>query len=156
MNWGLAVRSWTDLRFQVRAVLAFQLLVQVVSLALMGPLLTWLARRLVLLSGEPVISNYAIAGCLLTPVGVGFLLLLFVMVSAALFVQLAGQSWLAGEALAHRAASLGGTVRAVLRHALGLLGLSGRIVLRLLLLAVPFAAAALACAALLPGGRSAR
>jgi glycerophosphoryl diester phosphodiesterase len=152
MNWGLAVRSWTDLRFQVRAVLAFQLLVQVVSLALMGPLLTWLARRLVLLSGEPVISNYAIGGFLLTPAGAGFLLLMFVMVSATLFVQLAGQSWLAGEALAHRAASLGGTVTAVLRCAPRLLALSARILLRLLLLALPFVAAALVCAALLPGG----
>jgi glycerophosphoryl diester phosphodiesterase len=152
MNWGLALRSWTDLRFQVRAVLAFQLLVQLVSFALMGPLLTWLVRRLVLLSGEPVISNFAIAGFLLTPAGAGFLLLMFVLVIAALFVQLAGQSWLAGEALAHRAASLGGAVRAVLHHAPGLLGLSGRIVLRLLLLAVPFAAAVVAAAALLPGG----
>ena len=152
MNWQLSLRSWSDLRFQLRTVLAFQLLVQLASLALIGPPLTWLARRLVLLSGEPVISNFAIAGFLLTPAGAGFVLLMTLLVSATLFVQLAGQSWIAGAALAHRAASLGGTVTAVLRRAAGLLELSARILLRLLLLAIPFAAAALLCAALLLGG----
>jgi glycerophosphoryl diester phosphodiesterase len=152
MNWGLVRRSWADLRFQLRTVLAFQLLVQLASFALIGPLLTWLARRLVLLSGEPVISNSAIAAFLLTPAGAGIVLLICLVVSATLFVQLAGQSWIAGAAAAHRAASLNGAVTAVLRHAPGLIQLCARILLRLLLLAVPFAMAALVCAALLPGG----
>src|SRR5215472_64039 len=152
MNWGLVRRSWADLRFQLRAVLAFQLLVQLASFALIGPLLTWLARRLVLLSGEPVISNSAIAAFLLTPAGAGIVLLICLVVSATLFVQLAGQSWIAGAALAHRAASLSGAVTAVLRRAPELTQLCARILLRLLLLAVPFAVAALVCAALLPGG----
>jgi glycerophosphoryl diester phosphodiesterase len=152
MNWGLALRSWADLRFQLRTVLAFQLLVQLASFALISPLLTWLARQLVRLSGEPVISNFAIGAFLLTPAGAGFVLLLFLLVCAALFVQLAGQSWIAGAALAHRTPTVQDTVKAVLRRAPALTRLSARIVLRLLLLAAPFAAAAVLCAALLPGG----
>jgi hypothetical protein len=71
VNWGIVRRVSADLRFQARAALTFQLLVQLASFALIGPLLTWLAHRLVLLSGEPTISNYAIARFLPTPEGIG-------------------------------------------------------------------------------------
>jgi glycerophosphoryl diester phosphodiesterase len=152
MNWELARRAWGDLCFQARAALMFQLLVQLASFALIGPLLTWLVRRLVLLSGEPVISNFAIARFLLSPAGVGFAALLLLSVSATLFAQFAGQTWIAGQAIARRPASLTAAVAAVVRRTPALVLLSFRILLRLLLLALPFiVAAALVWVALLRG-----
>ena len=143
MNWGIVRRAWDDLRFQARAALMFQLLVQLASFALIGPLLTWLARRLVLLSGEPTISNYAIARFLPTPEGIGFVALLLLLVSATLFAEFAGQTWIAGQAIARHPAPLAAAVGAVVHRPLALVRLSARICLRLLLLALPFLAAAL-------------
>ena len=57
MKRGLAGRTLADLRFQARTAFAFQLLAQLAALALVGPLITWAARRLVLTSGEAVVSN---------------------------------------------------------------------------------------------------
>jgi hypothetical protein len=65
-------------------------LVQLASFSLIGPVLTWLAHRLVLLSGEPTISNYAIARFLPTPEGMGSMALLLVLMSATLFAEFAG------------------------------------------------------------------
>ena len=152
MNRKLARRAWEDLRFEVRTALTFQLLVQLASFALIGPLLAWFLRRLVRLSGEPVISNFAIAHFLLSPAGVGFAALMLVSISATLLAGFAGQTWIAGQAIARRPASLTSVVAAVVRRAPALLWLGLRILLGLLLLALPFlAAAALVWAALLRG-----
>ena len=143
MNRGIVRRAWADLRFQARAALMFQLLVQLASFALIGPLLTWLARRLVLLSGEPTISNYAIARFLPTLEGIGFAALLLLLVSATLFAEFAGQTWIAGQAIARHPAPLTAAVDAVVHRSLALVPLSARICLRLLLLALPFLSGAL-------------
>jgi glycerophosphoryl diester phosphodiesterase len=143
MNLGLALRSWADLRFAARTVLAFQLLTQLASLAIFAPLLTWLARRLVVLSGEPVISNYAIGTFLLSPAGVGLITLLLFTAGATLVVQFAGQTCIAAAAGARQPPSLAAVVAAVLRRAPALVFVSGRVLLRLLVLAVPFVALAL-------------
>jgi glycerophosphoryl diester phosphodiesterase len=135
-------RTWGDLSYQLRAALGFQLLAQLSSLALISPLLAWLVRRLMLLSGEPVVSNYAIAGFLASPAGVAFVALLVVLVSGTLFAQFAGQSWIARAAIARRPVSAAAAVAAVVRRWPGLLRLSARVLLRLTLLALPFVAGA--------------
>jgi len=143
MNWGIVRRAWADLRFQARAALMFQLLVQLASFALIGPLLTWLAHRLVLLYGEPTISNYAIARFLLTPEGIGCMALLLLLMSATLFAEFAGQTWIAGQTIARRPAPMIGAVAAVVHRPLALVRLSAHICTRLLLLALPFLVAVL-------------
>jgi glycerophosphoryl diester phosphodiesterase len=143
MNGGIIRRTWSDLRFQARAALKFQLLVQLASFSLIGPVLTWLAHRLVLLSGEPTISNYAIARFLPTPEGLGCMSLLLVLMSATLFAEFAGQTLIAAQAIARRPAPLTATLAAVVQRALALVRLSARICMRLLLLALPFLAVAL-------------
>jgi glycerophosphoryl diester phosphodiesterase len=131
-------KAWTDLRFQARAALTFQLVVQLASFALIGPLLTWLAHRLVLLTGEPVVSNYAIAQLLPSPAGVGCVVLLLTFLGATLFVEFAGQTWLAVQAIARRRAPLSAAIAAVARRVPVLVVLCSLILLRLLLLALPF------------------
>jgi glycerophosphoryl diester phosphodiesterase len=152
MNRELARRAWGDLRFHWHAALMFQLLVQLASLALLGPMFTWLLRRLVLLTGEPMISNFAIARFLTSAAGAAFVALLLVSISATLFAEFAGQTWIAGRAMARQPAPLSAAVAVVVRRAPALLLLSLRILLRLLLLALPFLAAlALVWLALLRG-----
>src|SRR5215813_12098328 len=93
---GLASRTWADARCHGRLSLAFQLLMQLAGFALFGPLLTWAIRRLVLLGGEPVVTNFDIAAFLLSPSGVAFVVLSATLAVAALLAELAGQSWIAG------------------------------------------------------------
>lgn len=143
MDWGVVGRTWSDLRFQARAALKLQLLVQLASFALIGPLLTWLAHRLVLLSGEPTVSNYAIGHFLLTPEGIGCMALLLLLISATLFAEFAGQTWIAGEAIARRPTTMTAAVAAIGHRPLALARLSVRICTRLLLLALPFLCALL-------------
>ena len=143
MSWDTVRRALSDLRYQARAALTFQLLLQLASFALIGPLLTWMADRLVLLSGEPTISNYAIARFLPTPEGLGCMALLLLLVGTTLFAEFAGQTWIAGEAIARRPAPMTAAVAAVARHQLALMRLAARICMRILLLALPFLAGAL-------------
>lgn len=97
---GLAARAWADARFHARLSLAFQLLMQLGAFALFSPLLTWALRRVLLLGGEPVITNYDIAAFLLSPAGLTFAVLSAVFAVAALLAELTGQSWIAGHAIA--------------------------------------------------------
>jgi glycerophosphoryl diester phosphodiesterase len=142
MNWTLVRRALGDLRYQMRAVIRFQLLAQLASLAVITPLLTWFARQLIRLTGEPVVSNYAIAQLLASPAGLGLAVLLIVLVSGTLLLQLAGQTWIARAAITRRWLTAAAALAAVVRHWPGLVQLSARILLRLGLLAVPFIAAA--------------
>jgi hypothetical protein len=69
MTDGLPARTWADLRTTWRAALTFHLLVQLLGVALFTPIVTWVGHRLVLAAGEPVISNFDIAGFVLSPTG---------------------------------------------------------------------------------------
>jgi glycerophosphoryl diester phosphodiesterase len=142
MDFALIGRAWADLRFQARAALAFQLLVQLASLALIGPLLAWLAQRLVLLSGEAVISNFALARFLASPAGIGCLVLLLLFTSVTWLIEFTGLTWVAGEAIARRGAPVTGAIDVVVRRVPALALLGARVLLRLLLLVLPFLAAA--------------
>src|SRR6516164_3785733 len=94
MRSWLPGRTWADIRFQVRPALTFQLLVQLAAFALGGPLLSWVGRHLVLAAGEPAVTNFDIAGFLLSPMGILFLLILAALAGGALLAELAGQTWI--------------------------------------------------------------
>ena len=141
MNHGLATRTWADFRAHWRAPLAFHLLMQLLGLALFTPVVSWVARRIVLAAGEPVISNFDIARFVLSPTGVAFVLVIVALAVALLLAEFAGHSWIAGHAIARRRATLVSTIANVLRVLPPLTVLSTRVFLRLLLLALPFLAA---------------
>jgi len=140
---GLAARTWADARFDLRLSLAFQLLGQLAAFALFGPLLAWALRRLVLLGGEPAVTNYDIAAFLLSPAGVAFAVLSAVFALAALLFQLAGQSWIAGHAIVREPLSLRAVIAHLMRRTPALLALTGRILARVALLALPCLVAAI-------------
>lgn len=139
---GLTSRSLADLRSRWITALGFHGLIQLLGFALVTPLASWLARRLVLASGEPVISNFDIAGFVLSPAGVGFVMLVAAVTIGLLLAEFAGHTWIAGHALAHRRVGVIDTVAFVLRRLPSLLRLALRVFLRLLLLALPFLALA--------------
>ena len=74
MDRGLAARTWADFRAHWRAPLAFHLVMQLLGVALFAPIVSWVGRRIVLASGEPVISNFDIARFVLSPSGAVFVL----------------------------------------------------------------------------------
>ena len=142
MTPGLMSRSFADLRSRWRAALGFHLLLQLLGFALFAPLATLLGRRLVLASGDPVISNYDIAGFVLSVPGVAFVLLVAATAIGLLLAEFLGHTWIAGHALARRSPTLTGTVAFVLGRLPQLFALSLRVFLRLVLLALPFLAVA--------------
>jgi glycerophosphoryl diester phosphodiesterase len=142
MNAGLVTRSLSDLRREWRAALGFHFLMQLLALAVFTPAAAWIGRRLVLASGEPVVSNYDIAGFVLSPAGVAFVLVAAAIAIGLLLAEFAGYTWIAGHALARREISVIATVAFVLARLPVLMALSVRVFLRLVLLALPFLAVA--------------
>ncbi len=139
---SLALRSFGDFRRSWIAALVFHLLIQLFGAALFTPLATWLARRIVLSSGEPVISNFDIADFVLSPAGACFVLLVAAVTIGLLLVEFAGHTWIAGHALARRHVGVIDTVAFVLRRLPSLLRLALRVFVRVVLLALPFLALA--------------
>ncbi len=142
MDQQLLLRARDDFRAGWRESLAFHLLMQLLGLALFTPLVGWVARRIVLAAGEPVISNYDIARFVLSPTGAGFLLVIAALTLALLFAELAGQTLIAAHAITKRSITVASTIAYVLVRLPLLFFLSARTFLRLLLLALPFLAAA--------------
>lgn len=138
-------RVWDRSRGFWRPALVLHGLVQLLGLALLAPLATAVARLLVRTSGSAVISNYDIAGFVLSPAGVAFVLLVAAVALGLLLAEFAGLSWIAGHALVGQRVSVISTVALVLRRLPALLVLATQAFLRLLLLALPL----LACAGLL-------
>ena len=134
----LAARTWADLCFHVRLSLAFQALVQLATLALLGPLMAWAAHRLVRLSGEPLVTNFDLATFALSPAGAVLMLATASLTVAAFLAEFAGQSWIAGHAIVRQELTLASTVALVLRQWSALMLLGAWILGRLLLLALPF------------------
>ena len=134
----LAARTWADLCFHFRLSLAFQVLVQLATLALLGPLMAWAARRLVRLSGEPLVTNFDLAAFALSPTGAGLLLATALLTVGALLAEFAGQSWIAGHAISRQQLTLASTLALVLGRWPALMLLGAYILGRLLLLALPF------------------
>ena len=142
MNEGLLARTWADFRRHWRQPLAFHLLMQLLGFAIFTPLLTWVGRRIVLASGEPVISNFDIAAFVLSPSGVVFVLLIAALTLTLLLAEFAGLSWIAGHAIGRQPVTVAATIAIVLRQLPALILLSTRVFFRLVLLALPFLAAA--------------
>ena len=144
MNRSLAARSRTDFLLYWRQSLAFHVLMQLLGIAIFAPLVAWTGRRIVLSSGEPVISNFDIAAFVLSPSGAIFVLVGAALVVSLLLAEFTGHSWIAGHAIARQPVTLLSTIAIVLRRFPRLFLLSARIFLRLVLLSLPF----LACAGL--------
>jgi len=142
MNTELGARTWSDLRGHWREPLALHLVLQLVGFALFTPLVTWVGRRIVLASGEPVISNIDIAAFVLSPSGAVFVLAIAALTIGLLFAELAGLSWIAGHRIVRRPVTTVATLAFVLRKLPRLIALSTRVFVRLVLLALPFLAAA--------------
>jgi glycerophosphoryl diester phosphodiesterase len=141
MEPGLAARTWADFRSQWRVALAFHLLMQLLGVALFTPMVSWVGRQIVLASGEPIISNFDIAAFVLSPAGLAFAVVIAALSVSLLLAEMAGQSWIAGQAIAAHRATVWSAVAFVLRLLPRLILLSARVFLRLLLLALPFLAA---------------
>ena len=142
MHKGLAARTWADFRSKWRQALGFHVSVQLLGLAIFTPMTTWIGRRLVLASGEPVISNFDIASFVLSPTGAVGIVLIVALTVSLLLAEFAGLSYVAERAMALRDVSLAATLSFVLRRLPQLTLLSARVFLRLALLALPFLAAA--------------
>ena len=142
MDRRLAARAWADFRSQWRTSLAFHLLMQLLGVAIFTPIVSWIGRRIVLASGEPVISNFDIAAFALSTTGIAFVLVIAALSVSLLLAEFAGQSWLAGHAIARSRATVWSAAALVLGMLPRLIRLSARVFLRLLVLAVPFLAAA--------------
>ena len=142
MTDGLLARTRADLRPTWRAALAFHLLVQLLGFAIFTPLATWVGRRLVLAAGEPVISNFDIAGFVLSPTGAAFVLVTAALGIALLLAEFTGHSYIAVHAISRRPVTAASTIGFVARQLPRLLRLSTRVFLRLVILALPFLAAA--------------
>jgi glycerophosphoryl diester phosphodiesterase len=139
---GLAARTWADFRSHWREALGFHVLIQLLGLAIFTPMSTWIGRRLVQASGEPVISNFDITSFVLSPLGAASVLAVVALTVSLLLAEFAGLSYVADHAIAHRGVSLVRTIHFVLRKLPQLAILSVLVFLRLVLLALPFLAAA--------------
>jgi len=115
MNLSLPARAWADLRARWRLALGFHMLMQLLGFAIFAPLLTWVGRRLVLASGEPVVSNFDLAAFALSPGGVVFVPAIAALTIALLLAELVGHSLIAGRAIAGRPLALAATIAFVLR-----------------------------------------
>jgi glycerophosphoryl diester phosphodiesterase len=142
MHKGLAARTWADFRSHWREALGFHVLIQLLGLAIFTPMTAWIGRRLVQASGEPVVSNFDITSFVLSPIGAFGILLVVALTVSLLLAEFAGLSYVAERAIAGRGVSLAATIYFVLRKLPQLTLLSARVFLRLLLLALPFLAAA--------------
>jgi glycerophosphoryl diester phosphodiesterase len=142
MTDSLFSRALADLRYTWRAALAFHLLMQLLGVALFTPIVTWVGRRLVLAAGEPVISNFDIAGFVLSPTGAAFVLVIAALTIALLLAEFTGHSYIAGHAMVRRRVTAASTIGFVARRLPRLLRLSTRVFLRLVVLALPFLVAA--------------
>jgi glycerophosphoryl diester phosphodiesterase len=138
----LASGAARDLRAAWRQSLAFHLLMQLLGLALFTPLVSFVADRIVLAAGEPVISNYDIARFVLSPTGAAFVVVIVALTLSLVLAELAGQSFIASHAIRQFPVRAATAIAFVVRRLPRLIGLSTRIFLRLALLALPFLAAA--------------
>ena len=142
MNPGLPARTWADFRFHARLSLGFQLLMQLVAAALLGPLMTAAIRKLALASGEAAVTNFDLVHFALSPAGLTLVLLSIAITGTALLAEFAGQTWIAGHAICRERLNLTAVAFLVVRRWAALAHLAARAVARLALLAIPWLLAA--------------
>lgn len=142
MNEGLPDRTWSDFRAHWRPALAFHVLMQLLWVAIFTPLITWIGRRILRASGEPLISNYDMAAFVLSPTGIVFVLVIVALTVSLLLGEFAGLSWIAGQAIVRRRVTATSALARVLGLLPRLVTVSARVFLRLVVLTLPFLAAA--------------
>jgi glycerophosphoryl diester phosphodiesterase len=142
MNEALAARTWADFRSHWRQALAFHVLIQLLGVAIFTPMITWIGRRLVQASGEPVISNYDIASFVLSPIGATGILVVVALTVSLLLAEFTGLSHICRYAMARRDVSVASAILFVLRRLPQLAVMSARVFIRLVMLALPFLALA--------------
>jgi glycerophosphoryl diester phosphodiesterase len=142
MHQGLPGRALADFSVSWKQSLSFHLLMNLIGVVIFAPFVGLLTNRLVSSSGQQVISNFDIAGFVLSPQGAIFVLVIFAMGLGLLLAEFAGLSWLAGHAIARQPATVATTIGVILRRLPKILALSTRVFLRLLLAALPFLAVA--------------
>jgi hypothetical protein len=71
---------------------------QLLGIALFGPLVSWAGNGLVAASGQRAISNFDIAGFVLSPPGVAFVVAVAALTTGLLLAEFAGQTWISGHA----------------------------------------------------------
>jgi glycerophosphoryl diester phosphodiesterase len=141
---GLPARTRADFRSCRRQVFGFHLLMQLVGFALFTPVIGLIGGWIIASTGNAVISNYDIASFALSMRGVLFVLVFAALTIGLLFAELAGLTWLSGHAIARRPATLVSTIGFVTRNLPSLIALSTLVFVRLVLLLLPFLAAAAA------------
>jgi glycerophosphoryl diester phosphodiesterase len=141
---GLPARTRADFRSCRRRVFGFHLLMQLVGVALFTPVVGWIAGQIIASTGDVVISNYDIASFALSLRGVLFVLVVAALTIGLLFGEFAGLTWLSGHAIARRPATLFSTIDFVARNLPRIIALATLVFVRLVLLMLPFLAAAAA------------
>ncbi len=128
-----------DLRGCWRPALRFHVVMRLAGLAVAAPLLTLAFRAVLAASGDRVISNYDIAAYLLSPIGM-FLAVAGAAIGVALLLaELAGLTHIANSRFSGRVATLGETLSFLAGRFPAVLMLAARLVLRIALIALPFA-----------------
>jgi glycerophosphoryl diester phosphodiesterase len=133
-------RTLADLAHRWRVVVIWQLLVQLLGFVAVSPLAGWLGNRLVARSGSAVVSNFDIAGFVLSLPGLLFVLLVAGATIMFHIVLLAGYAWIAGHAISRRPVTARNTIGAVTGRLRVLAGIGRRMFVRVVLLAAPFLA----------------
>jgi glycerophosphoryl diester phosphodiesterase len=141
--WSLA-EAWCSaraaLRGNLRTLLAYELLWKLLTFAALGPLSVALVHALIRLSGETSVANTDLVSFVLSPLGIGTLVV-FAMISVALvFVERAGLFRLLYGRMRERPLALATVLRSNGRDAPALLGIALLEVLIGLACAVPFVA----------------
>ncbi|MCL4179585.1 MAG: glycerophosphoryl diester phosphodiesterase membrane domain-containing protein [Verrucomicrobia bacterium] len=141
-----------DLRRALRPVLLFALVWAVAQTVILSPFVSWALGYLLRRGGQPAISNQDIAGFLMSPAGVLFLLLTAVTSAALQLGQLSGYQLLAQSA--QRRVRLGpiAALRRVMRKLPRLAGLAAAILVRVAVVLVPAAGLLALLYLRLPGG----
>ena len=144
MSNALPARTRADFRACRRQVFGFHLLMQLVGVALLTPLIGWIAGQIIGTTGDAVISNYDIAAFALSLRGVVFVLVVAALTIGLLLAEFAGLTWLSGHAIARRKTTVVSVIGFVARNLPQLVALSGLAFVRLVLLLLPFLAVAAA------------
>ena len=131
-------RTLADFARRWRVVVAWQLLVQLLGFVAIAPLAGWLGDRLVARSGSAVVSNFDIAGFVLSVPGLAFVLLVTVVTISFYIALLAGHAWIAGHVIGGRPVTVRDTIGAVTGRLRVLVGIGRRMFMRAVLLALPF------------------
>jgi glycerophosphoryl diester phosphodiesterase len=131
-----------DLRGAWRPALQLHLFLRIAGFAVAAPLLTLAFQGLLATSGDRVVSNYDIAAFLLSPAGAALAAAAAAIGIALFLAELAGLTHVAERRLDGRPVTLAGALATLARRLPGILALAARIVLRLVLIALPFVLAA--------------